>query len=166
MKSESRADWEESRGKRGRDGLREKRKWSMRGNKKSHMDVKLLEPRVEVQTWQWKRIQESPGRKPGSDQHDMKLLSSLIQPSLLVFYVSEWRHWEPWRERQEFWGLDSTLWWNIKPVTPLSWPRGDQAIKWKESSLSILCICLLWDLYAGQETIVRTRYGTMDWFQS
>ena len=25
--------------------------------------------------------------------------------------------------------------------------------------------CLLQNLYAGQETIVRTRHGTMDWFQ-
>ena len=25
--------------------------------------------------------------------------------------------------------------------------------------------CLLRNLYAGQETIVRTKHGTMDWFQ-
>ena len=25
--------------------------------------------------------------------------------------------------------------------------------------------CLLRNLYAGQEAIVRTRHGTMDWFQ-
>ena len=25
--------------------------------------------------------------------------------------------------------------------------------------------CLLWNLYAGQEATVRTRNGTMDWFQ-
>ena len=25
--------------------------------------------------------------------------------------------------------------------------------------------CLLGNLYAGQETTVRTRHGTMDWFQ-
>ena len=25
--------------------------------------------------------------------------------------------------------------------------------------------CLLRNLYAGQEAIIRTRYGTMDWFQ-
>ena len=27
-------------------------------------------------------------------------------------------------------------------------------------------ICLLRNLYAGQETTVRTRHGTMDWFQT
>jgi len=26
-------------------------------------------------------------------------------------------------------------------------------------------ICLLRNLYAGQEATVRTRYGTMDWFK-
>ena len=25
--------------------------------------------------------------------------------------------------------------------------------------------CLLWNLYAGQEAIVRTEHGTMDWFK-
>ena len=25
--------------------------------------------------------------------------------------------------------------------------------------------CLLWNLYAGQEAIVRTEHGTTDWFQ-
>ena len=25
--------------------------------------------------------------------------------------------------------------------------------------------CLLWNLYAGQEATLRTRHGTMDWFQ-
>ena len=38
------------------------------GYKMSHMDVKLLEHRVQVQTWQRKKIQESSGRNPGSDQ--------------------------------------------------------------------------------------------------
>ena len=28
-----------------------------------------------------------------------------------------------------------------------------------------LLICLLRNLYAGQEATVRTRHGTMDWFQ-
>ena len=27
------------------------------------------------------------------------------------------------------------------------------------------CTCLLGNLYAGQEATVRTRHGTMDWFQ-
>ena len=26
--------------------------------------------------------------------------------------------------------------------------------------------CSLWNLYSGQEATVRTRYGTMDWFQT
>ena len=26
--------------------------------------------------------------------------------------------------------------------------------------------CLLWNLYAGQEAIVRTGHGTTDWFQN
>ena len=25
--------------------------------------------------------------------------------------------------------------------------------------------CLLWNLYAGQEAVVRTEHGTIDWFQ-
>ena len=36
--------------------------------------------------------------------------------------------------------------------------------KLKEMGISDYCICLLRNLYAGQETTVRTRHGTMDWF--
>ena len=38
---------------------------------------------------------------------------------------------------------------------------------WKilqEMGISDYCICLLRNLYAGQETTVRTRHGTIDWF--
>ena len=35
----------------------------------------------------------------------------------------------------------------------------------KEMGIPDHLICLLRNLYAGQETTVRTRYGTTDWFQ-
>ena len=35
----------------------------------------------------------------------------------------------------------------------------------KEMGLPNHCTCLLRNLYAGQEATVRTRHGTMDWFQ-
>ena len=35
----------------------------------------------------------------------------------------------------------------------------------KEMGIPDHLTCLLRNLYAGQETTVRTRYGTMDWFQ-
>ena len=35
----------------------------------------------------------------------------------------------------------------------------------KEMGISDHLTCLLRNLYAGQETTVRTRHGTMDWFQ-
>ena len=35
----------------------------------------------------------------------------------------------------------------------------------KEMKISDHLICLLRNFYAGQETTVRTRHGTMDWFQ-
>ena len=35
----------------------------------------------------------------------------------------------------------------------------------KEMGMPDLLICLLRNLYAGQEATVRTRHGTMDWFQ-
>ena len=35
----------------------------------------------------------------------------------------------------------------------------------KELGISDHLICLLRNLYAGQEAIVRTRHGTMDWFK-
>ena len=35
----------------------------------------------------------------------------------------------------------------------------------KEIGIPGYCTCLLQNLYAGQEATVRTRYGTMDWFQ-
>ena len=35
----------------------------------------------------------------------------------------------------------------------------------KEMGIPDHLTCLLRDLYAGQETAVRTRHGTMDWFQ-
>ena len=35
----------------------------------------------------------------------------------------------------------------------------------KELGIPDLLTCLLRNLYAGQEAIVRTRHGKMDWFQ-
>ena len=35
----------------------------------------------------------------------------------------------------------------------------------KEMGIQDLLTCLLRNLYAGQEAIVRTRHGTTDWFQ-
>ena len=35
----------------------------------------------------------------------------------------------------------------------------------KEMGIPDHLICLLWNLYAGQEAPVRTRHGTMDWFK-
>ena len=35
----------------------------------------------------------------------------------------------------------------------------------KEMGIPVYLTCLLRNLYAGQEATVRTRYGTMDWFQ-
>ena len=35
----------------------------------------------------------------------------------------------------------------------------------KETGIPDHLICLLRNLYAGQEATVRTRHGTMDWFQ-
>ena len=35
----------------------------------------------------------------------------------------------------------------------------------KEMGIPDHLICLLWNLYAGQEAPVRTRHGTTDWFQ-
>ena len=35
----------------------------------------------------------------------------------------------------------------------------------KDTGIPDHLTCLLRDLYAGQETAVRTRHGTMDWFQ-
>jgi len=35
----------------------------------------------------------------------------------------------------------------------------------KEMGIPDHLACLLWNLYAGQEATVRTRYGTMDWLQ-
>ena len=36
----------------------------------------------------------------------------------------------------------------------------------KEMGISDHLTCLLRNLYAGQETTVRTRHGTMEWFQT
>ena len=36
---------------------------------------------------------------------------------------------------------------------------------WKEMGILDLLICLLRNLYAGQEATVRTEHGTTDWFQ-
>ena len=36
---------------------------------------------------------------------------------------------------------------------------------WKEMGIPNHLTCLLRNLYAGQEAKVRTRHGTMDWFQ-
>ena len=36
----------------------------------------------------------------------------------------------------------------------------------KEMGIPDNLICLLRNLYAGQEAIVRTRHGTTDWFQT
>ena len=36
----------------------------------------------------------------------------------------------------------------------------------KEMKISDHLICLLRNFYAGQETTVRTRYGTMDWVKT
>ena len=36
----------------------------------------------------------------------------------------------------------------------------------KEMVISDHLTCLLENLYAGQEATVRTRHGTMDWFQT
>ena len=35
----------------------------------------------------------------------------------------------------------------------------------QETGIPDLLTCLLRNLYAGQEATVRTRHGTMDWFQ-
>ena len=35
----------------------------------------------------------------------------------------------------------------------------------KETGISDHLICLLRNLYAGQEAMIRTRHGTMDWFK-
>ena len=35
----------------------------------------------------------------------------------------------------------------------------------KDMGISDHLTCLMRNLYAGQETIVRTRHGIMDWFQ-
>ena len=35
----------------------------------------------------------------------------------------------------------------------------------KEKGIPNQLICLLRNLYAGQETTIRTGHGTMDWFQ-
>ena len=35
----------------------------------------------------------------------------------------------------------------------------------KEVGIPDSLTCLLWNLYAGQESRVRTRYGTMDWYK-
>ena len=35
----------------------------------------------------------------------------------------------------------------------------------KETEVPDYLTCLLRNLYAGQEATVRTRHGTMDWFQ-
>ena len=35
----------------------------------------------------------------------------------------------------------------------------------KEMGIPDYLICLLWNLYAGQEATVRTGHGTTDWFQ-
>jgi len=35
----------------------------------------------------------------------------------------------------------------------------------KEMGIPDHLTCLLWNLYAGQEATVRTRHGTMNWFQ-
>ena len=37
---------------------------------------------------------------------------------------------------------------------------------WKEMGIPNHLTCLLRNLYSGQETTVRTQYGTMDWFKT
>ena len=47
-------------------------------------------------------------------------------------------------------------------------PSSDHKSLWKilkQMGIPDHLTCLLRNLYAGQESTVRTRYGTMDWFQ-
>ena len=58
--------------------------------------------------------------------------------------------------------ITSTLLTMLKPLTV--WVT----INWKilkEMGISDRLTCLLQNLYAGQEAIVRTRHGTTDWFK-
>ena len=50
-----------------------------------------------------------------------------------------------------------------KPLT--NYNKLENIINWKEMGIPDHLICLLRNLYAGQETTVRTGHGTTDWFQ-
>ena len=43
--------------------------------------------------------------------------------------------------------------------------KGQEVGKWGEMGIPDHLTCLLRNLYAGQEAIVRTGHGTTDWFQ-
>ena len=51
----------------------------------------------------------------------------------------------------------------LKPLTV--WITADCGEFLKEMGIPDHCTCLLRNLYAGQEATVRTRHGTMNWFQ-
>ena len=53
---------------------------------------------------------------------------------------------------------------NLKPKPLTVWITTNWKIL-KEMGISDHLTCLLRNLYAGQETTVRTRHGTTDWFQ-
>ena len=51
----------------------------------------------------------------------------------------------------------------LKPLTV--WVKANCGKFLKELGISDHLTCLLRNLYAGQEAVVRTRHGTMDWFK-
>ena len=57
----------------------------------------------------------------------------------------------------------STLWTMPKPLTVRITMNCGKIVK--EMGMPDHLTCLLRNLYAGQEATVRTRQGTMDWFQ-
>ena len=58
---------------------------------------------------------------------------------------------------------NSTLLTTPKPLTV--WITTDSGKFFKEMGIPDHVTCLLRNLYAGQETTVRTRHGTTDWLQ-
>ena len=68
------------------------------------------------------------------------------------------------QKKQEISGKTSTS----ASLTTLKFLTVDHNIMWKilkEIGITDHLICLLRNLYAGQEATVRTRHGTRDWFQ-
>ena len=67
------------------------------------------------------------------------------------------------------WGLARKVWFGVYFegwFNMTCWWKGSGWVAPREMGIPDHLTCLLRNLYAGQEATVRTRHGTMDWFQT